>query len=50
MDHTQADVWVVCSQTGRLLGRPWLSFLMDAFSRRMLALYLTFDPPSYRSA
>ncbi|MGA7415393.1 MAG: Mu transposase C-terminal domain-containing protein [Bryobacteraceae bacterium] len=50
MDHTQADVWVVCSQTGRLLGRPWLSLLVDAFSRRMLALYLTFDPPSYRSA
>jgi transposase InsO family protein len=49
IDHTQADVWVVCSQTGRLLGRPWLSFLTDAFSRRILALYLTFDPPSYRS-
>lgn len=49
IDHTQADVWVVCSQTGRLLGRPWLSLLSDAFSRRILALYLTFDPPSYRS-
>jgi transposase InsO family protein len=50
IDHTQADVWVVCSQTGRLLGRPWLSFLSDAYSRRILALYITFDPPSYRSA
>jgi transposase InsO family protein len=49
IDHTQADVWAVCSQTGRLLGRPWLSLLTDAFSRRILALYLTFDPPSYRS-
>jgi putative transposase len=49
IDHTQADVWVVCSQTGRLLGRPWLSFLSDAYSRRILALHLTFDPPSYRS-
>jgi len=38
LDHTQADVWVVCSQTGRLLGRPWLSLLSDAFSRRVLAL------------
>lgn len=50
IDHTQADVWVVCSQTGRLLGRPWLSLLIDAFSRRILAVHLTFDPPSYRSA
>jgi len=49
IDHTQADVWAVCSQTGRVLGRPWLSLLTDAFSRRILALYLTFDPPSYRS-
>ena len=50
IDHTQVDVWVICSQTGRLLGRPWLSFLTDAYSRRILALHLTFDPPSYRSA
>jgi len=49
IDHTQADVWAVCSQTGRVLGRPWISFLTDAFTRRILALYLTFDPPSYRS-
>lgn len=49
IDHTQADVWVVCSHTGRVLGRPWLSLLTDSFSRRILALYLTFDPPSYRS-
>jgi putative transposase len=49
IDHTQADVWAVCSQTGRVLGRPWISLLTDAFSRRILALYLTFDPPSYRS-
>jgi len=49
IDHTQADVWALCSQTGRPLGRPWISLLTDAFSRRILALYLTFDPPSYRS-
>ncbi|MBI4320945.1 MAG: DDE-type integrase/transposase/recombinase, partial [Chloroflexi bacterium] len=29
--------------------RPWATFLTDAFSRRFLAVYLTFDPPSYRS-
>jgi len=26
-----------------------MTLLMDAFSRRILALYITFDPPSYRS-
>src|SRR5262249_37725381 len=33
----------------RLLGRPWATFLMDAYSRRLLAVSLTFDAPSYRS-
>ena len=35
------------AQTGENLGRPWLSILMDGFSRRILAFCLTFDPPSY---
>ncbi|MCL5264899.1 MAG: hypothetical protein M1343_06875, partial [Chloroflexi bacterium] len=42
----QLDVELVCSRTGRNLGRPWATFLTDAFSRRFLAVYLTFDPPS----
>ncbi len=49
IDHTELDVETVSSRTGRLLGRPWLTLMMDAFSRRVLASYLTFDPPSYRS-
>jgi putative transposase len=49
IDHTELDVEVVCSQTGRPLGRPWMTILTDAFSRRCVALYLTFDAPSYRS-
>jgi len=49
IDHTELDIETVCSRTGRVLGRPWLTLLTDAFSRRVLALYLTFDPPSYRS-
>ena len=27
----------------------WLILLTDAYSRRILAIYVTFDPPSYRS-
>jgi putative transposase len=49
IDHTELDVEVVCSHTGRPLGRPWMTLLTDAFSRCCLALYLTFDAPSYRS-
>jgi transposase InsO family protein len=49
VDHTELDVELVCSTTGRNLGRPWLSLLTDAFSRRILAFSLSFDPPSYRS-
>lgn len=36
-------------RTGYLLGRPWATLLIDAYSRRILAVYLTFDEPSYRS-
>lgn len=49
IDHTQIDVEVVDSRTGANLGRPWLTVLMDAFTRSILAFFLTFDPPSYRS-
>ena len=49
IDHTELDVELVCSRTGNNLGRPWLTLMLDAFSRRILALYLTYDPPSYRS-
>jgi putative transposase len=49
IDHTELDVEVVCSHTGRPLGRPWMTILTDAFSRRGLSLFLTFDAPSYRS-
>lgn len=49
IDHTQLDIELVCSHTGRNLGRPWGTFLSDTFSRRLLAVTLSFDPPSYRA-
>jgi putative transposase len=49
IDHTELDVELLCSATNCNLGRPWLSILSDAFSRRLLAVFLSFDPPSYRS-
>ena len=49
IDHTELDIELVCSITGRSLGRPWLTFLVDAFSRRVLALWLSYERPSYRA-
>lgn len=49
IDHTELDIQLICSKTKKNLGRPWLTLLTDAFSRRVLAFYLTFDSPSYRS-
>lgn len=49
LDHTELDIELVSARTGKNLGRPWATFLIDAYSRRLLAVYLTFDHPSYRS-
>jgi putative transposase len=49
MDHTELDIELVSARTGQALGRPWATFVTDAYSRRLLVAYLTFDPPSYRS-
>ena len=49
IDHTELDVELRCETTGHALGRPWVTLLVDAFSRRILAAYLTFDLTSYRS-
>jgi putative transposase len=49
IDHTQLDIELVSSRSGKPLGRPWLSLAVDAWSRRIVALHLTFDAPSYHS-
>jgi len=49
IDHTQLNLELCHSTTSKNLGRPWLTFLVDAFTRSLLALYLSYDPPSYRA-
>ncbi|MBD2771304.1 DDE-type integrase/transposase/recombinase [Iningainema tapete] len=62
IDHTLLDIELVSSLTSltncninpvcdqcRSLGRPWATFMVDAYSRRILAVYLTYEEPSYRS-
>lgn len=49
LDHTEIELETRCSSTSVLLGRPWLTTLIDDASADVLAFYLTWDPPSYRS-
>jgi len=49
MDHTQLDIELVSIKTKQPLGRPWLSLAIDAYTRRIVGFYLSYDPPSYRS-
>ncbi len=49
IDHTELDVELICLEPYRHLGRPWATFLTDAFSRRLLAVLLLYDSPSYRT-
>ncbi len=49
IDHTELDIELVDSDTGKELGRPWATFVTDAYTRRLLAVVCLYDPPSYRS-
>jgi putative transposase len=50
LDHTQLDIQLRHYRTGKPLGRPWATFAVDAYSRRLLAVVLTLDDqPSYRT-
>lgn len=47
MDHTRADFFVVVDVGGlRMLGRPWLTVLIDVHSRCVVGWVLSFEPPS----
>jgi len=45
VDHTRADVLVV-DQFGQLLERPWLTIVIDTYSRCIMGFHLGFDAPS----
>lgn len=44
-DHTRADVLLV-DQYGEQLGRPWLTTVIDTYSRCIMGINLGFDAPS----
>ena len=49
IDHTPLDIRLVSTKTATLLGTPWLTTYVDAFSRMPLAYTVSFDPPSRAS-
>jgi len=48
-DHTRLDLMVVDTKTRLPLGRPWLTVMLDVYSRMVLGIYLSFYHPSYLS-
>lgn len=44
-DHTPVDVLVV-DAAGKLLGRPWLTTVIDTYSRCVMGFYLGLEKPS----
>ncbi|MBD1916279.1 MULTISPECIES: Mu transposase C-terminal domain-containing protein [Cyanophyceae] len=45
IDHTPADILLV-DQEGNLLGCPWLTTVVDSYSRCIVGFHLGFDAPS----
>lgn len=46
IDHTLLDIWVLDPRTGIPLGRPWITLVIDRFSKYLLGLYISFYGPS----
>ncbi len=44
-DHTRADILLV-DRHGKLIGRPWLTTVIDSYSRCVMGINLGFDAPS----
>ncbi|MEH7747330.1 Mu transposase C-terminal domain-containing protein [Neobacillus drentensis] len=49
VDHTKLDLCVVDENHRVALGRPWLTMILDVYTRYPLGFYLGFEPPSFTS-
>jgi putative transposase len=49
VDHTPIDLQLLSKITGIPCGRVWLTILVDVYSRMIVGLHMSFDPPSYVS-
>jgi putative transposase len=46
VDHTPLDLIVIDDDTGRPIGRPTVTFILDRYSRMPLGFEIGFEPPS----
>lgn len=46
MDHTKADVILVDSVHRKPIGRPWVTFALDLYSRCIAGFYVSLEAPS----
>ncbi|MFA0415424.1 DDE-type integrase/transposase/recombinase [Vibrio renipiscarius] len=49
VDHTVLDLFVVHDEYRVAIGRPYLTQLVDCYSKAVIGFYLGFEPPSYAS-
>lgn len=47
IDHTPLDLIVIDEATGLPLGRPYITACIDDYSRCVLGIYISFEPPSH---
>lgn len=47
IDHTPLDLFVVDAESGLPMGRPWITACIDDYTRCILGLCISFEPPSY---
>ncbi|WP_410500193.1 helix-turn-helix domain-containing protein [Chitinibacter sp. S2-10] len=50
MDHTLLPIMIVHDISRKSIKRPWITLMIDVYSRMILGMYLTLDPPSAMSA
>ncbi|MDT5295091.1 MAG: putative transposase, partial [Acidobacteriota bacterium] len=49
VDHTELDILLLHWKTFKVQGRPYMTLLVDAYSRFVLGFYLSFDSPSKKA-
>lgn len=49
IDHIKIDLFVVDMERKMPIGRPWLTSAIDVYSKCILGIYISFNPPSYLS-
>lgn len=46
-DHTQLDLMVIDLETGLPLGRPYITALIDVYTKNVIGIFISFHKPGY---